>query len=541
MQRIAFFDCRGTRTLAKVVGDFADLLGVRLEYAPQEGETPQEWLNKNLFVALRQAGTVWLVLDNFEAWLDAASGYALDVPEMRVFLSALFEGNHSLRVLCLSQAEPAPDIKKRFKQPPNVGEALYQGLPERDALAYLRAEGTEVGLDRADESLLKEFLRRVAYIPQALSSLIGYLETIEDYGFDGFMADEELWKGFDAYEHERDEQDEGKRRTKALVARQISAQSADVKLLLMALSFFGRPTPREALEVFFDNKTKAAQAISRLTAHRLVTQTEDSRRTKYYELHAYFREQARKVLPPFENLDESALETYASELAFVKGNEAFDKTYFRRALELRECAEKIYRFLFEQKGRAEVENPLAGTYMNKGVALDNLGRIAEAIAEYDKAIAISARLINEEGRGELAHDLATACLNKALALENLPDWDNALTCYAEAARLQIECVEESGRIELLPDLMLVVCYRFETLFKLERWNEAAQDAAKAVRLLQDYSEHPELSERFKAQTIKEFGRIINLLRGTSEENRRQIYEAAGAEGEILAQLCEAQE
>ncbi|HZH30654.1 MAG TPA: tetratricopeptide repeat protein [Pyrinomonadaceae bacterium] len=679
VQRIAVFDCRGTKTLAKVVGDFADLLGVRLEYAPQQGESPKEWLNKHLFAALRQAGTVWLVLDNFEAWLDPEHGYSLKEPEMLVFLNALFEGNHSLRVLCLSQAEPAPDIKKCFKEPQGVGAELYKGLPEPDALAYLRQEGAGVHLDRADEELLKEFLRRVAYIPQALNSLIGYLETIEDYGFAEFMADTELWAGFDDYEHERDEQDEGKRRTKALVARQISAQSPDVQLLLRALAFFARPTPREALEIFFDNKPKAAQAISRLTAHRLVTLTEDSRRTKYYELHSYFREQTRKVLPPFENLNENALMNYADEMSFVRGNEAVNKTYFRRGIELYECAEQIYRFLhkhtahgdveisiatictnkgiplrnvgrlseaiveydkaitiFEQlvneegrgeladdlamaymnkgnalnnagrlpeaiaeydkairirerlvneegrgelannlamsymnkgnaladagrlleaiaeynkaigirerlvneEGRNELANSLAMAYMNKGNALNNAGRLPEAIAEYDKAIRIRERLVNEEGRGELANSLAMAYMNKSLASENMSDWENALIGYTESVQLWRECVEEFGRIEILPDLMRGVSYRFETLFKLERWNDAGKDAATAIRLVQEYLQNPDLSEHFKVETIQHLGRIINLMRGTSEDNRERIYKAAGVYGETLRQWVE---
>ncbi|MDX6270148.1 MAG: hypothetical protein QOD28_1371 [Acidobacteriota bacterium] len=733
VQRIVLFDCRGTRTLAKVVGDFADLLGVRLEYSPQEGESPKEWLNKDLFAALRQAGTVWLVLDNFEAWLDAEHGYTLKEPEMRVFLNALFEGNHSLRVLCLSQAEPAPDIKKRFKEPPNVGAELFKGLPEPDALAYLRTEGASVGLDRANEPLLKEFLRRVTYIPQALNSLIGYLETIEDYGFAEFMADTALWAGFDDYEHERDEQDEGKRRTKALVARQISAQSEEVKLLLSALAFFGRPTPREALESFFDNKAKAAQAISRLTAHRLVTLTEDSRRSKYYELHSYFREQTRKVLPHFESLDEDTLLKSAAELAFGRGNEAFNKTYFWRALELNECAEKIYRFLYENKEGADVEPGIAGTCMNKGNALGNMGRLPEAIVEYDKAIAIRERLVNQEGRGEsayelayelaaayankgnvfdslgrlqeaiveydkaiaiceklvneeghgelannlaacymnkgntldslgalpeaiveydkaitirerlvnqegrgelandlaaaylnkgstlhnlgmlpeaiieydkaipiferlvnqeghgelannlamaylnkgstlhgskrlpeaiveydkaiairerlvneegrseLVHELAIAYLNKALPLEGMRDWENALASYAESVRLWATCVGESGRIESLPLLMQSISYRFDTLFKLERWNEAGQDAAMALGFVQEYLQHPELSEHFKAMTIRHLGRIINLMRGTSEDTRVRIYESAGVYGEALEQLVEVED
>ena len=56
--------------------------------------------------------------------------------------------------------------------------------------------------------------------------------------------------------------------------------------------------------------------------------------------------------------------------------------------------------------------------MNKGVALDNLGRLNEAVDEYDKAIAILEELVNEQKRDELANDLAMAYMNKGMLLES---------------------------------------------------------------------------------------------------------------------------
>ena len=76
----------------------------------------------------------------------------------------------------------------------------------------------------------------------------------------------------------------------------------------------------------------------------------------------------------------------------------------------------------EQK-REELANDLAMAYMNKGVALGNLGRLNEAVAEYDKAIAIHEDLVNEQKRDELANDLAMA--------------------YTEQRRLDSE-IEQSG-------------------------------------------------------------------------------------------------
>ncbi len=66
-------------------------------------------------------------------------------------------------------------------------------------------------------------------------------------------------------------------------------------------------------------------------------------------------------------------------------------------------------------GRVELANDLAAAYMNKGVALRGLGRLSEAITQYDQAIEIREPLV-AGGRVELANDLATAYMNKGVAL-----------------------------------------------------------------------------------------------------------------------------
>jgi tetratricopeptide (TPR) repeat protein len=481
VQRIVLFDCRGTNTLVKIVAGFADLIDDKLAYTPQDNENPKEWLNKYLFPALRRTGTVWLVLENFEAWLDADNDFTVREPEMRVFLNALFESDHSLRVLCLSQSEPTSDIKKQFKEPPEVGEKLFDGLPKLDALDYLRIEGGNVGLDRVDEDLLDEFLRRVTYIPQALSSLIGYLETIKGYGFAEFMADDELWAGFDSYEHESDAKDEGKRRTKALVAKQILAQPKDVKILLRALAFFSRPSPREALESLFKSKARAAHAISHLIAHRVATVTEDARHTKYYELHAYFREQARKVLPSFESLSEVLLINYASNLAFIKGVHAYNAAYFRRAVDLYKCAENIYQYLLERTNDPVIVRDLSASYLNKGAALSSLGRIVEAITEFDKAILILERLVNEEGLDEMANDLAGAYLNKGNALSVRGRPKEAIIEYEKAVLIRERLVKVKP-VNIASSLAMSYMNKGSVLCDAGRLREAITEYDEAIKI-----------------------------------------------------------
>ena len=542
VSKILRVDCRATQNVGGIVGDAGSLVGkskaLRLNYdlSREQNEPIAEWLNKYLFPALQQEGTAWLLLENFEAWLDAANGYAVKDASLRQFLNALFDGNHSLRVLFLSQDDPEPDVKRRLKKLERISEAIYQGLPEADALAYLRTEGADVGLDRADEELLKEFLRRIHHIPQALASLVGYLRSIEGYAFQEFMADEELWAGFDAYEGIADTGDKGIRRTKALIRRQIARQSNEVKHLLCALTFFERDVPKQALELLFDKKSEAATAIARLTAHKLATTKTGPRGTTRYDLHAYFREQtAKNLLPQFAAWLSSNGVGYAVKL-YEAGMAAHAATKYRLATDLFSLVEKITRHLLEtlkasagddeatkQDVTASLENALAavlmmrgnslnslgqlrealsahdeaiaqfqplaesgkatfndlaGAYVNKGIVLAKLGRLKEAVAELDKAIE-RLELLVAGGREELANDLADAYVNKGNVLNNLGLLSEAVAEYDKAIGIYGSLVA-GGREELANDLAAVYVNKGAALRDLDRSSEAVAELDKAI-------------------------------------------------------------
>ena len=519
VQGIIRFDCRITRSLATIVSDFSSILGSQLNYAPQPEQTPDAWLNKNLFAALRQVGTIWIVLENFEAWLDAELGYAVTDKEIRYFLNALFEGNHSLRGLLISQSEPEAEIKRRLKKLETVGDELYKGLPEEDALKYLQTEGAEVGLDRADENLLKEFLRRVYYIPQALNSLIGYLKSIEGYTFEEFIADEELWQGFDEYESESDEQNLGKRRTKALVAKQIAAQSEEVKLLLRALAFFGKPTPREALELLFEKKAKAATVISRLETHRLAIVQTDLSGTRRYELHAYFREQTRLVLPPFTK---SVSDNYAAKL-YEKGQQAYRETMFRAAIDLYECSAKVYRYLADEGGRENFKN---SSFLNAfrrshfGFAWASLGNLLQQTESVEKI------------KREQSKVLISVHTNKREALESLGNLAEAVVEHDKAIEIFKELLKEQRHYEqydLAKDLVIAYKNKANGLIALGRLDEAQSEFDNAVEVIAQYKLWIPLENAAS---------VVTLL---PKQNREKVYAAAGDFGEKIRQYVEAQD
>ena len=83
--------------------------------------------------------------------------------------------------------------------------------------------------------------------------------------------------------------------------------------------------------------------------------------------------------------------------------------------------------------------------MNKGIALRNLTRLAEALAEYDKALAIYERLVDEEQQTHLANGLAKAYMNKGNALADLTRLAEALAEYDKAIAIYERLVTRSSK------------------------------------------------------------------------------------------------
>ena len=189
----------------------------------------------------------------------------------------------------------------------------------------------------------------------------------------------------------------------------------------------------------------------------------------------------------------------------------------------------IYRGLVEH-GRAELANDLAMALVNKGNALDGLGRLPEAVTAYDEAIAIYRGLV-EGGRAELANDLANALMNKALVLEKQEQWSGALACYEDAIRWREACIR-AGMSHLLGELLGTIRYRMITLLDLRRWEEAASDVVRclehAAPLLQSGSPPPGV--------VEETQQVIELLSGLPDEAWREIAAGLGPWAGEVAQL-----
>jgi tetratricopeptide (TPR) repeat protein len=129
-------------------------------------------------------------------------------------------------------------------------------------------------------------------------------------------------------------------------------------------------------------------------------------------------------------------------------------------------------------GRAELANDLAAALMNKAVALYSLGRGGEALAFYDRAIDIRDELV-KAGRAELANDLAAALMNKANALRSLGRGGEALAFYDRAIVILDELVT-AGRAELANDLATALANRAIAWESAEEWDKSLADYAAAI-------------------------------------------------------------
>ncbi len=117
----------------------------------------------------------------------------------------------------------------------------------------------------------------------------------------------------------------------------------------------------------------------------------------------------------------------------------------------------------ERYNRALAITPRADIYNNRGVALEGLGRLDEALESFDQAIACRS-------------DYAAAFFNRGGVLSALERWSEALADYDRA-------------VELLPDHSAAYWNnRGLALGELNRWAEAADSFTKALALDPAYAD-----------------------------------------------------
>ena len=154
-----------------------------------------------------------------------------------------------------------------------------------------------------------------------------------------------------------------------------------------------------------------------------------------------------------------------------------EKAEFRKALEIIEEAIAIY----EGQPHLELNNALAGCYTTKGIVLGSLGKLNEAITEFEKVIAIREKLLMQ-GRREIVTDLAMAYLNKGIVLAQLWKLKEAITEFEKAIVILGELLEQ-GRIELVNDLAIAFMSKGNALQDLGEQYEAISEYGRAAAML----------------------------------------------------------
>lgn len=301
IQGILYLKCvRGDITLGQIFSEAGRIAGKRDEfrvvYANKELSLARKL--EYFFSELSKAGNIWVVMDNFEDLLDPADDSIRD-EEIREFLEASAGVEHTIRMIVTSRAVP------RFKGSRQLEKIdLSKGLPEEQAVRYLREEGQEYGLDKEDENVLSSFVKRVHCIPKALESVIGYLEehypsvTLRD-----IVADESFFVDFDRHDYEKG--------LKKLIFEQIKNQTADAQLLLSVLSIFSKPAPLAALRYMLPaiGPAEFASLLTRLEKNRLLIQNNG-----YYDLHPVVRSFVYERIPETEPENEENKEKTVKDL-----------------------------------------------------------------------------------------------------------------------------------------------------------------------------------------------------------------------------------
>lgn len=304
IQGILYLKCvRGDITLGQIFSEAGRIAGKRDEFQDVYANKELSLARKleYFFSELSKAGNVWIVMDNFEDLLDPSDDSIRD-EEIREFLETSAGVEHTIRMIVTSRAVP------RFKGSRKLEKIdLSKGLPEEQAIRYLREEGQEYGLDKEDEKVLCSFVRRVHCIPKALESVIGYLEehypsvTLRD-----IVADQSFFVDFDRHDYEKG--------LKKLIFEQIRNQTADAQLLLSVLSIFSKPSPLAALRYMLPaiGPAEFASLMTRLEKNRLLIQNNG-----YYDLHPVVRSFVYDRIPETETGCEGSKEKSLTNLPLL--------------------------------------------------------------------------------------------------------------------------------------------------------------------------------------------------------------------------------
>jgi len=506
---IAVLDARAA---APDIASFAQLLGritglqeVAARFTSAAAEHPDASLRALFFDFLRQAGKVWLVVENAEVVLasGAPAGVAADFREL---LKAWCQADHQAKLLLLTRhaLHAAPECHRSLG---DVEQALLGGLPEDAAIELLRQRLAGTRFIATAEPLLRRIVQKLHRVPMALEQFAGYLHWNEQ-GVElnqRFMDQNDLLRL-----HASEQMEDLLLRMIGETLKLLDAPSAG---LLRVVAWASIPVPRSGLLAL---QQDGAASLTRLVRSNLLLVREGTAAEgSSFDMHPLVREALAE--PAGAALDFS----HIAQVCRNAGTSEWKQKQFRPALSLFVLAERAARIVGER-------DDLAGAIRGRGFTLWELGRSREAVEVLDESIAIYRLLVEGEHRPELRNDLARAVMNRGLALWSLGQLEEAVTAHDESIAIYRALVEGEHRQELGSYLARAILNRGSALYNLGRLQEsaAAYDESIAIYRALVEGEHRRELTNYLAGAIIGQG---NALRGLG-----RLEEAVAAYDESIA-------
>jgi tetratricopeptide (TPR) repeat protein len=460
---VLFISCResGTGRVWSDVFDKAGLMiGKRKEFADIFKRDLREQISY-MFAALNEAGSFWIVLDNFEDLLNKDLTIGSDQSDaVRNLLHQAFELNTSQRFVITTQRTPV------FvgRNPPVLREEHHihvGGTPEDDAVRHLQEEGARFMLGDVGENILRDFVRRVDCLPLAVVSLIRHLDKYfkrKPKGGVTFADVEQEINASGAY-IETDKEN-GLRNW---LTAQIIELAVDEKLVLSVLSVFREPCPKDALGFMLPNYSddEIDEILARLERDRLLYQE-----GKGFQLSAIMRECVYDLIPETatnesNDFNQTALHTRAADFyASIRKPEEqwkatedfapqFEEMYHCRQAELYDRAAIVLDseaegFLIRagySLRTVEKRKDLVGKPMGKRSKAYNSGCLANAylrlgerrtaIKYYNETLEAFRQLKDKKSEGKVLGNIG-------LAYSGLGEKQNAFEYYESALKIHRE-------------------------------------------------------------------------------------------------------
>ncbi|HEX7150969.1 MAG TPA: TIR domain-containing protein [Thermoanaerobaculia bacterium] len=412
---IAYLECVPHKT---TLDDIRDLLGRTTNQSARLRELFASELSitakiEQLLSAVSDAGTAWLVLDDLQNILDS-DGTPVSA-DVLAFFNAVVSTAHSLRIISTTRVAP------RLTEAGMTVIPLSEGLPVEEAIAFLRREGKSVGLDRADDAMLRDAVRRVHAVPKALETIIGFIsDRYPSMTLQQLLADPARFAAFEQYDSEHG--------LRALIAEQFAGQPEGARRILTALAVFAMPVPVDALRHVLP-EIDCDRQLTPLFKNHLVSFDADC-----CDTHPVVREAAAKA-EPLATLHERAAKWFMSiakpvaesrTLADVEPRlQAFhhlvEAGQHDRACDLLNEVQRKqltnwgeYARVLALRARLRPTQPRlqALDLFYRGMPLIRLGRISEALGALHESMELAAKRSDMKLVSRCANTIAVAYFNR---------------------------------------------------------------------------------------------------------------------------------